>query len=293
MFFAVFIFILILLIVVFLVVGVIPSNCTSDYSSPLNFVMFQEPKNRYSDQLVNLWVDKPWRSDGKRIPARIEYAYTSNTPTSERKLIIYSHGNAEDLLHCVQFTQELTKNFLMDVVCWDYSGYGLNDLDKFERTPEGINLSLQTLLDHMVQQKGYDISNIILWGYSLGSGPTVHTAAKLCDNNTCPAGVILFGAYSSILDVVKDVTHEKVAQMFSERWNNREMINHITCPVLLMHGQNDGLIGYHHAETLKSAKPDAKLVGLPNTGHTRFSWSEAIKEVRKWLREEKLHVSLE
>ena len=45
-----------------------------DYDSPLNFVMFRSPgMNRYSSQLVNMWVDKNWRNDNKKIPCRIEY----------------------------------------------------------------------------------------------------------------------------------------------------------------------------------------------------------------------------
>jgi len=287
MYFVLFILFLVFVVMALLAVGIIPAKCTSDYDSPLNFVMFQEPKNKYSDQLVNQWVDKPWRSDGKRIPSRIEHGYRSDVPLAERKLVLYSHGNAEDLLNCVQFIRELSSSIGMDVVCWDYSGYGLNELDKFERTPEGINLSLQTLLDHLIQ-KGYKLENIILWGYSLGSGPSVHLASILCQRGTPPAGVVLFGAYSSILDVVKDATNEKVASMFHERWNSKELIGNITCPILLMHGQSDGLIRYHHAEKLKEKNPNARLVLLPNTGHTRFSWGEAIKEVRRWLTDQEL-----
>lgn len=282
---AIFLFVFVLILIALLIIGFAPSKCVTDYDSPLNFVMFQEPSARYSDQLVNLWVDKPWRSDGRRIPCHIEHGYRSDTKNENRKLILYSHGNAEDLLNCVQFTRELSLAMGMDVVCWDYSGYGLNESDKFERTPEGINLSLQTILDHLMHRKGYQLKNIILWGYSLGSGPSTHMASTLCQRETPPAGLVLFGAYSSILDVVKDMTNDKVASMFYERWNSKEIIGSVTCPILLMHGQSDGLIRYHHAEKLKEKNPNAKLVLLPNTGHTRFSWSEAVREVRRWMTE--------
>jgi len=278
-----------LLVGVLIVVGVSPTKCLYDYDSPLNFVMFREPNNKYSDQLVNLWIDKSWRSDGKRIPCRIEYGYPYDTPHEDRKLIIYSHGNAEDLLNCSQFTRELSESLHMDVVCWDYSGYGLNDIDRFERTAEGINLSLQTLVSHMVQQKGYKISNILLWGYSLGTGPSTHMASLLSQRNTPAAGLILFGAYSSILDVVrdmsKDLTQKDLSQIFSERWNTKEIIGQVTSPILLMHGQSDGMIKSSHADTLHTKNPKAKLIKMPLSGHTTMNYGESIKEVKRWLTE--------
>jgi pimeloyl-ACP methyl ester carboxylesterase len=247
--------------------------------------MFQEPNNKYSDQLVNLWIDKSWRSDGKRIPCRVEYGYPYDTPNSRRKLIIYSHGNAEDLLTCSQFIRELSDNLKMDVVAWDYSGYGLNEIDTFERSADGINLSLQTIIDYMIQQKGYHMSNILLWGYSLGTGPSTHMASVLSQRKTPPAGLVLFGAYSSILDVVKDVTQQDLSKIFSERWNSKEVIQNVTSPILLVHGQSDGLIRPLHADTLHARNPKSKLIKMPGSGHTTLHFAESIKEVKRWLAE--------
>lgn len=41
--------------------------------------------------------------------------------------------------------------------------YGLNPLDKFERTSEGVNLSLRTIVDSLVA-KGYAVKNMLFWG---------------------------------------------------------------------------------------------------------------------------------
>lgn len=276
-------------VVLVAVFGISPANVATDIQSPLNMVMFQQPSHRYSDQLVNLWIEKPWRSDGKRLPCRIEKGYDPEVPTSERTLVLYSHGNAEDLMYCAQFLRELAHKLGVDVMSWDYSGYGLNDTDKNERSMKGINLSLKTILDEMTSSRqGYRMDNIVMWGYSLGSGPTVALAAELCRKETPPAAVVLFGAYSSIIDVVKDKVGDKVASFFDARWDNAFEIQSVSCPVLIMHGQSDGLIGYHHAEKLKKSQPQAKMVLLPNTGHTQFSWGDAIKEVKGWLDQEQL-----
>jgi len=287
-YFLLFLLLIMLIIIILLAVGVIPTNAVWECDSPLNFFMYQQPNTKYSDQLVNLWVDKSWRSDARRIPCRIEKGYEDYVENRQRKLIIYSHGNAEDLLICAQFIRELSENTKMDVLAWDYSGYGLNEFDRFERTPEGVNLTLQTLYDHIINQLGYRTENIIFWGYSLGSGPSTHTTAVLSKKGHPPAGLVLFGAYSSILDVVKDSTNPDIAKMFTERWNNKEMIGFVTCPILIIHGQSDGLINASHADRLQSMNAKAKKVILPNSGHTKLHYGECIKEVKRWCNENKI-----
>lgn len=278
-------------LLVALVVALVPQALV-DWDSPLNLAVFRSPGlNRYSEQLVNLWVPKVWRTDdqSQRIPCRIEHGYKPSVPLADRKLILYSHGNAEDLMSCTQFLRELSERVGMDVVTWDYSGYGLNPTNKFERTAEGVNLTLKTVLDHLLSQ-GYRQQNLILWGYSLGSGPSTTLAAALSHRGTPPQGLILFGAYSSILDVVKQHAPLWTADWFAERWNSREAMASVKCPILLMHGQSDGMISSQHSERLFQAAPtgQAKLVLFPNVGHTQFSWVDAMKEVCRWLQEKQI-----
>jgi pimeloyl-ACP methyl ester carboxylesterase len=241
--------------------------------------MYQEPRGVYSDQLVNLWINKPWRDDGGRIPCRLERWEGDD----RKKLIIYSHGNAENLLDCVQFTRELATSLKTDVLCYDYSGYGLAVSDAYERSEDGVNLTLQTILEEMINIHGYQVEDIILWGYSLGSGPSVYIASRLNKAGRKLKGLVLFGAYSSILDVVSDNSHEKIAKLFDNRWDSARTIIQVTCPILILHGQSDGLISVKHALKLKNSNPNAKLVIMPNIGHTTFSWSESIKEVKDWV----------
>ena len=274
---------LLVAVVVMALTGVLPPKVFTDYDAPLNLFLYQEPRTEYSDQHVNLWVPKGWRADGGRIPCRWERKDASGAVNESSWLVIYSHGNNENLLYVTQFLQNVSRELVVDAVAWDYSGYGLNPADKFERSPAGVNLSLRTVWNFMVHEAGYAPDHIILWGYSLGSGPTVHLARALCQENVSPAGVVLFGAYSSILRVVSDVTHPRVAAWFQERWNNKDAVADVSCPLLIMHGQQDGLIRLHHAETLKQANPQAKLVVFPNTGHTTFPPDDAVKEVVDWM----------
>jgi pimeloyl-ACP methyl ester carboxylesterase len=283
-------FLLLFLVVIITVILLVASGgnlekCIAEYASPLNLAIYREPKTLYSDQVINLWIDKPWRDDGNRIPCCIERSSAiSAMKTSDKTLVIYSHGNGENILNCVPFIRELSTSIEADVLCYDYSGYGLNPLVSTERTPEGVNLTLRTIYEHMVYDEGYLPENIIFWGYSLGSGPSVYMASYLSQKNTSVKGVVLFGAYTSILDVVSDSTYPEIADLFSERWNNVKIIHHVTCPILILHGQNDAVINVKHAQRLKQASKTGKLVILPNIGHASFSWNDSIKEVKEWLK---------
>ena len=41
----------------------------------------------------------------------------------------------------------------------------------------------------------------------------------------------------------------------------------IAGPVLLVHGENDALIGLHHARRLQQVLPSARLLLVPGSGH--------------------------
>lgn len=62
---------------------------------------------------------------------------------------------------------------------------------------------------------------------------------------------------------------------------NRDRLGDVRCPVLLVHGGRDEVIGTHHAEVIKDAIPPADLVVLPDRGH--FVLQEAPEETTRLL----------
>lgn len=255
--------VLLLILIVFLM-G--PSRCWVDRTAPLNYVLYQEPLRGYDAQVVNVWVDKPW--SGSRIPCHL--ARYGDTDT----LIIYSHGNNEDLLSCLPLVKKISDNLHSDVVTYDYSGYGLNPADTFERSERGVNATLEAVYEYF--RSGYE--KVVLWGYSLGSGPSLKLAAK-----SKVEGVVLVGAYSSILKVVEDKTNVKFARMFTERWDNASTIKDVPCPCILLHAEQDNVVPFAHAEKLKAqGGTNVSLVALKNSNHSSFNWDEVTREVELW-----------
>lgn len=62
---------------------------------------------------------------------------------------------------------------------------------------------------------------------------------------------------------------------------NRDRLGDIRCPMLLVHGAVDEVIGPYHAEAVKAACPTAELVLLPGHGH--FVLQEAPEETTALL----------
>jgi pimeloyl-ACP methyl ester carboxylesterase len=270
--------ILVLLFLVLAVCFVTFSGYPSDVHQPLNYILFQEPRNRYSNQLVNLWVAKPG-DPVNRIPCTLEQA--SGFSLENRKLLIYSHGNGEHLGSCQPLVNYLAQHLSFDVLAYDYSGYGLNKFDSNERTAAGVNQTLRAVFDEALKL-GYKSQNVTLLGYSLGSGPSTALAASLANEDRELGGLVLLAAYASIKDVIADKSHKSIAAIFSERWNNVDVIRLVKCPVLIVHGVNDSLIKFDHALRLHEASPGSTLVTLPATGHCDFQWVDLVEAISKW-----------
>ncbi|KAG9154658.1 hypothetical protein Leryth_021150, partial [Lithospermum erythrorhizon] len=116
-----------------------------------------------------------------------------------RLTLLYSHGNAADLGHLYDLFVQLKVNLRVNVIGYDYSGYGASsgkpsELDTYADI-EAVYQCLET--DYGISQE-----NIILYGQSVGSGPTLHLAAKLPRLR----GVVL---HSAILSGIRVMCHVK------------------------------------------------------------------------------------
>eukprot|EP01083_Nonionella_stella_P001724 4913_1 len=186
-------------------------------------------------------------SSGNRIAAiHLKQANATNT-------IIYSHGNAENILmpECATHVRYLAIQLNVNVIFYDYSGYGLSD-----GVPSEMALyhDIESVYNYSIQTLGIDSSRIILWGLSLGSGPTCYLASKY---SNAIGGVILQSAFKSIATVLIPESMMRVLKQITFKHNNVDMFrnmdyieNIVDCPVLVMHGTNDRLISISDAKYL-------------------------------------------
>ena len=89
--------------------------------------------------------------------------------------LIISHGNAVDAAMYVPFGRRLRDALRVNVVLYDYSGYGGSTGSPGVRD---IHADLEAVVDWCVERKNVRPARIVLYGQSIGSAPTCGYAAK-------------------------------------------------------------------------------------------------------------------
>lgn len=112
-------------------------------------------------------------------------------------------------------------------------------------------------LHFATQSLHWPLDGILTFGRSIGTGPAVKLASLFCF-----AGVILVTPFLSVADLFKDRVGP-LSSLFEEWYPNIDLASRIKCPVLLIHGKADSMIGFHHAELLYAAISTRKLLVSP------------------------------
>lgn len=181
-----------------------------------------------------------------------------NRQTQSDKMIIYSHGNAENLYLLSPFLQYLSNEFGIPVVSYDYIGYGITEGVPSE---EGCYESIETIVNN--QLKLNPNAKIMLMGQSLGTGVIIDYISK----NNWKYPVMLISSYKSIPRVIVDMPIESLLK--HNKFNSINKIDQTVCPIKFLHGKNDTLISYHHTVDLFDRLPNKKFKPsyFENIGH--------------------------
>ena len=104
--------------------------------------------------------------------------------------------------------------------------------------------------------------NIVLYGRSLGSGPSCHMAAQTALTSKkdeevgslggCVGGLILHAPFLSVFRVVVDTG----CTLPGDKFPNLDVLPMVKSPTLLVHGTSDQIVPFHHSERLFEAIPE-------------------------------------
>jgi pimeloyl-ACP methyl ester carboxylesterase len=235
-----------------------------------------------------------------RIPA------TRPVLPGRRLTVIFSHGNAEDLSNYTYYA-ELSRQLGVDVVAYDYSGYGLStsrqeyfrrqgavdnlvpvksgllgcrctDRNAADSTKRRIRPTevdafscAEAVFAHVTGTTdgalGVRESDVIVMGRSLGSGPATHLAEK----HPGIHAFVLLSPLKSCAHVAN--TAAGVALYPFDIMANIRKVAAITMPTLIVHGTADEVIPYTHAveiaQKIRSAakNPHVHLLTVKGAGH--------------------------
>ncbi|XP_008813669.2 alpha/beta hydrolase domain-containing protein 17C isoform X1 [Phoenix dactylifera] len=191
-----------------------------------------------------------------------------------RFTVLYSHGNAADLGQMVDLFLELRAHLRVNIMSYDYSGYGAST-----GKPSEFNTyyDIEAVYDCLKKEYGIRQEDLILYGQSVGSGPTLHLAARLQKLR----GVVL---HSAILSGIRVLYPVKVTFWF-DIFKNIDKIRQVSCPVLVIHGTADDIVDWSHGKRLwELSKEKYDPLWVKGGGHCNLeTYPEYIRHLRKFI----------
>lgn len=177
---------------------------------------------------------------------------------SSKGLIFYLHGNAGSLDAWGEVAETYTA-LKHDVFLLDYRGYGKSE--GAIASEAQLFQDVQRAYNEML--KLYEEDNIIVLGYSIGTGP----ATKLASTNS-PKLLILQAPYFSLTDVVKRTFPFIPTFLLKYKLETHQYIAECKMPIVLFHGDQDEVIYYGSSLKLKPLLKESDiLITLPGQGH--------------------------
>lgn len=180
-------------------------------------------------------------------------------PSQNRPLVIYMHGNAGNRSGRGPWYQVM--DFVgADVLAIDYPGYGDSDGTINEGALEA---SCDAAWTYATQTLGYQPSQIVIGGTSLGGAAAVYLCAKTCEDGTPPAALFVVATFSSMVDVGSSLYWWlPVRAVLVDRFPSDQRAAKITCPVVVMHGDKDTLVKQDLGKKLFDAFPESSAGGI-------------------------------
>ena len=192
--------------------------------------------------------------------------------------ILHSHGNGSDLgstRSVLEFIQQLG----FSVFAYDYQGYGTSQGTPSE---QHTYLDIDAAYEYLTQTLKIPSDRIILYGFSVGSGPTIDLATR-----QSVAGVILEGAFTSTFRVV---TYFPI--LLLDRFRNIDKIKSVQRPLLVIHGTHDRVIPFWHGKALYAAANSPKeFLPVAGADHNNLidvagsQYSKALQAFAQQLKE--------
>ncbi|KAF5961427.1 hypothetical protein HYC85_002636 [Camellia sinensis] len=191
--------------------------------------------------------------------------------------VLYSHGNAADLGQMYELFSVLSIHLRVNLMGYDYSGYGQSTGKPSE---QNTYADIEAAYRCLEETYGVKEEDVILYGQSVGSGPTLDLASRL-------PRLKAVALHSPILSGLRVMYPVKRTYWF-DIYKNIDKIPLVGCPVLVIHplakvlksgcGRRNGGGGavavavagccYGHYGTVTTAIATATANTLGNLNHT-------------------------
>jgi uncharacterized protein len=195
--------------------------------------------------------------------------------------VLVANGNAGNRGHRALLAQALVTAGL-SVLLFDYRGYGGNPGRPSE---EGLYRDARAARDYLAARDDVDQKRLVYFGESLGAAVVVNLAA-----DHPPAGLVLRSPFTS-LAAVGELHYPllPVRLLLKDRYDSLAAIKAIDVPVLVIAGQDDGIIPADQSRALYQAAAGPKrlliIEGADHNDPELFIGPELLSGVGRFLDE--------
>jgi alpha-beta hydrolase superfamily lysophospholipase len=178
--------------------------------------------------------------------------------TTSKGLILYFHGNADNLSRWGNYASDFTK-LGYDVLMMDYRGYGKSGGVPTEQL---LYQDAEELMQWASKNIEYD--RLVIYGRSLGAAVASHLASE-----AKPFKLILETPFDEIGNVAHPVFYP-IIRLAPKRFvfSNKDHLKRVEVPVVIIHGTNDWIVPLSSAEELKPfLKAGDEFMVIEGAGH--------------------------
>lgn len=195
----------------------------------------------------------------------------------DEPLIVFFHGNGSNLGSAVAKMRPFIASGF-GLVAAGYRGYSGNSGRPSE---EGLTADARSLLD-WVDKEGYGRERLVYFGESLGTAVVVKLASE-----RPPSALVLEAPPSSIADVAAaHYWYLPVRPLIRDPWDSLSRIASVQAPVLVLHGERDGVVPIKFGRKLYAAAVEPKqAIWHPNALHTNIlDYPGVVEQVIDFIR---------
>ena len=179
-------------------------------------------------------------------------------------IILYFHGNRDNLQRWGKIASELGDYFHYDVFVMDYRGYGKSVGFRDENA-----LNSDALFCYNYVKTNYLPKEIIIYGRSLGTGIAACLASEINPNK-----LILETPYHSVNDLARGYfSLFSVEHKLPYKLPSFQYLQDVNCPILILHGTQDEVVPYSSGKKLYETlvNKNVRFITITNGKHNNLS----------------------
>ena len=194
---------------------------------------------------------------------------SANPASGTRPVVLFSHGNAGNLLSCLSRLQAFSI-LPVDLFAYDYRGFG-----RSEGSPSvpGVLLDADAAMNWLEREKGIPRQRIILYGQSLGTGVAVALGKRL---DWKIAGLVLEAGFRSLAARAGQTLPVLGPLALSRDLPSDSLLPEFKGPLLILHSRQDEVNAFGDSERLfhVSSSPAKKLLAFEGYDHNAPLWED-------------------